>query len=95
MAMGAGHHRQTERELTAVARANHSLAPVMTSAGALVDGLKTLGARRISLMAPYMRPLTDLVVAGPGAGSKLKKAAELGVAVIDESQWLEIVAAAQ
>ena len=63
MAMGAGHHRQTERELTAVARANHSLAPVMTSAGALVDGLKTLGARRISLMAPYMRPLTDLVVA--------------------------------
>jgi len=35
----------------------------MTSAGALVEGLKILGARRISLMAPYMRPLTDLVVA--------------------------------
>jgi len=34
----------------------------MTSAGALVEGLKTLGAKRISLMAPYMRPLTDLVV---------------------------------
>lgn len=62
MAMGLGYHRQTERELTAIARANHSLAPVMTSAGALVDGLKTMGARRISLMAPYMRPLTDLVV---------------------------------
>lgn len=63
MAMGPGYHRQTERELTEVARANHSLAPVMTSAGALIEGLKTMGARRISLMAPYMRPLTDLVVA--------------------------------
>jgi maleate isomerase len=63
MAMGPGYHRETERELLEAARANHCLAPVMTSAGALVEGLKILGARRISLMAPYMRPLTDLVVA--------------------------------
>ena len=62
MAMGLGYHRQTEQELTEVARANQCLAPVMTSAGALIDGLKTLGARRVSIMAPYMRPLTDLVV---------------------------------
>jgi len=34
---------------------------------------------------------TDLVVAGPGAGSKLKKAAEIGIEVIDEAAWLEIV----
>lgn len=62
MAMGPGYHRRTEQELTEVARASHSLAPVMTSAGALIEGLKTMGAKRISLMAPYMRPLTDLVV---------------------------------
>jgi maleate isomerase len=62
MSMGPGYHRQSERELTDAVRANNSLAPVTTSAGALIEGLQTLGARRISLMAPYMRPLTDLVV---------------------------------
>jgi len=37
---------------------------------------------------------TDLIVAGPGAGSKLKKAADLGIEVIDEAGWAEIVRAA-
>jgi DNA ligase (NAD+) len=37
---------------------------------------------------------TDLVVAGPGAGSKLKQATALGIRVIDEAQWAAIVAAA-
>lgn len=49
-----------------------------------------LGARA----AGSVSPKTDLLVAGPGAGSKLKKAAELGIEVIDEAAWAEIVKAA-
>ena len=35
---------------------------------------------------------TDLLVAGPGAGSKLKKAESLGIEVVDEADWAKIVA---
>ena len=34
---------------------------------------------------------TDLVVSGPGAGSKEKKAIELGVKVLSESEWLKLI----
>jgi DNA ligase (NAD+) len=33
---------------------------------------------------------TDLVVAGPGAGSKLAEAEKLGVKVIDEDAWIKL-----
>jgi DNA ligase (NAD+) len=49
---------------------------------------EALGAR----VAASVSAKTDLVVAAPGAGSKLKKAAELGIAVIDEAAWATIVA---
>ncbi|AMG86863.1 MULTISPECIES: Asp/Glu racemase [Bordetella] len=62
MAMGRGYHRQSQARLTAHTAANGGEAPVITSAGALVDGLKVMGAKKIAVVAPYMKPLTELVV---------------------------------
>lgn len=62
MSMGFGYHRTSEQRLHAQTAANGAPAPVVTSAGALVDALHALGAKRISLVCPYMKPLTKLVV---------------------------------
>jgi len=62
MSMGHGYHRVSEARLHQRTIDAGGPAPVVTSAGALVDGLKTIGAKRISLLAPYMKPLTRLVI---------------------------------
>lgn len=62
MAMGPGYHREVELDLARVARDNHCLAPTMTSAGALIQGLQIMGAKRIAIMTPYVRSLTKLVI---------------------------------
>jgi maleate isomerase len=62
MSMGRGYHRSSEQRLHALTVENGHAAPVVTSAGALIDGLRVLGARRIAVLTPYMKPLTALVV---------------------------------
>ena len=43
------------------------------------------------MMALLMSGQTDLVIAGPGAGSKLKNAQEFGVKIISEDDWLAMI----
>jgi maleate isomerase len=62
MSMGKGYHRVSERRLRQQTIDNGAPAPVVTSAGALIAGLEALGAKRIAVVAPYLQPLTKLVV---------------------------------
>ena len=62
MAMGLGYHRKSETRLAEIARAEGGAAPVISSAGALIAGLQDIGAKRVAILAPYMKPLTQLVV---------------------------------
>jgi len=61
MSMGHGYHRRSQERLHGRTVDNGHPAPVVTSAGALIDGLGALGARKVAMITPYMKPLTQLV----------------------------------
>lgn len=63
MSMGKGYHRVSQDRLQTVTKEAGNPAPVVSSAGALVDCLHVMGAQKVSIIAPYMKPLTKLVAA--------------------------------
>jgi maleate isomerase len=61
MAQGPGAHKESERVIADAAQANGHPAAVVSSAGALVRTLTAIGVSRVSMVTPYLAPLTQMV----------------------------------
>lgn len=62
MATGPGEHRQVERSVAEQLATGGSETKVLSSAGALVTAMTDMGATRVALVMPYMKPLAQRVV---------------------------------
>jgi maleate isomerase len=62
MATGLGEHRNVELSVAEQLATGGSDTKVLSSAGALTTALKDMGAKRVALVMPYMKPLAQQVV---------------------------------
>ncbi|WP_443637319.1 maleate cis-trans isomerase family protein [Candidatus Njordibacter sp. Uisw_058] len=62
MSRGMGYHKVSQQRLYDATVANGLPTPIVSSAGALVDSLHAMGAKKVSIICPYMKPLTRMVV---------------------------------
>jgi maleate isomerase len=62
MSQGAGYHKRSQAKLSKAAEENHASTPVLSSAGAIIDTLTMLGYKKISIITPYLKPLTQQVI---------------------------------
>lgn len=63
MVRGVGAHVAVQERLSEALQDSPRQPPIVTSAGALIDGLAALGAQRIGIVTPYMLPLAEQVAA--------------------------------
>ena len=62
MSQPAGFHVEAEGRLSKVAADNGAPAPIVSSAGALVNAIQALGARRVAVITPYPNPIAAQVI---------------------------------
>ncbi|MDQ1617701.1 MAG: maleate isomerase [Actinomycetota bacterium] len=61
MAQGLDYHCTAEADIADALHSEGVDVPVVSSAGALLRALEALGAKRVAMVTPYMKPLTKLV----------------------------------
>lgn len=62
MCQGPGYHTVSEDRLNTVVKNKSDGASVISSAGALIESIKRIGAKKVAIIAPYMKDLTNQVI---------------------------------
>jgi maleate isomerase len=62
MCQGAGYHKVSQDRLSKTVQDNQAPTPVLSSAGALIDSLNLMNYKKVSIITPYMKPLTQQVI---------------------------------
>jgi len=62
MCQGPGYHNVSEKRLGKVVEENAGSYPIVSSAGALIEGIRKIGAKKVAIITPYMKSLTNQVI---------------------------------